>query len=210
MMDREAGAASCNSPPPPPPFRIYASLFDAPLSFSPLPFCTSLSLFLSLSNNWKFFRNSLSRNGSVFFQRRKVKAFGIHEETRDGINSGGPSLEIYERPVLEHSKETARKLGMDFDLFFSSSPEFRRGKFLRSREREREIAFHVSFSLAALRERAKPFIPGSLLKSRVSGTVSMVHDTSRKLNRSRGRVITSRLLERKKKKKAAVCWGGEE
>lgn len=38
----------------------------------------------------------------------------------------------------------------------------------------------------------------------------MVHDTSRKLNRSRGRVITSRLLERKKKKKAAVCWGGEE
>lgn len=137
-------------------------------------------------------------------------AFGIHEETRDGINSGGPSLEIYERPVLEHSKETARKLGMDFDLFFSSSPEFRRGKFLRSREREREIAFHVSFSLAALRERAKPFIPGSLLKSRVSGTVSMVHDTSRKLNRSRGRVITSRLLERKKKKKAAVCWGGEE
>lgn len=87
-----------------------------------------------------------------FFQRRKVKAFGIHEETRDGINSGGPSLEIYERPVLEHSKETARKLGMDFDLFFSSSPEFRRGKFLRSREREREIAFHVSFSLAALRE----------------------------------------------------------
>lgn len=78
------------------------------------------------------------------------------------------------------------------------------------REREREIAFHVSFSLAALRERAKPFIPGSLLKSRVSGTVSMVHDTSRKLNRSRGRVITSRLLERKKKKKAAVCWGGEE
>lgn len=87
-----------------------------------------------------------------FFQGRKVKAFGIHEETRDGINSGGPSLEIYERPVLEHSKETARKLGMDFDLFFSSSPEFRRGKFLRSREREREIAFHVSFSLAALRE----------------------------------------------------------
>lgn len=77
------------------------------------------------------------------------------------------------------------------------------------REREREIAFHVSFSLAALRERAKPFIPGSLLKSRVSGTVSMVHDTSRKLNRSRGRVITSRLLERKKKKKkAAVCWEG--
>lgn len=70
-----------------------------------------------------------------FFQRRKVKAFGIHEETRDGINSGGPSLEIYERPVLEHSKETARKLGMDFDLFFSSSPEFRRGKFLQSRER---------------------------------------------------------------------------
>lgn len=134
-------------------------------------------------------------------------AFGIHEETRDGINSGGPSLEIYERPVLEHSKETARKLGMDFDLFFSSSPEFRRGKFLRSREREREIAFHVSFSLAALRERAKPFIPGSLLKSRVSGTVSMVHDTSRKLNRSRGRVITSRLLERKKKK-AAVCREG--
>lgn len=62
-------------------------------------------------------------------------AFGIHEETRDGINSGGPSLEIYERPVLEHSKETARKLGMDFDLFFSSSPEFRRGKFLQSRER---------------------------------------------------------------------------
>lgn len=37
----------------------------------------------------------------------------------------------------------------------------------------------------------------------------MVHDTSRKLNRSRGRVITSRLLERKKKKKkAAVCWEG--
>lgn len=157
-MDREAGAASCNSPPPPPPFRIYASLFDAPLSFSPLPFCTSLSLFLSLSNNWKFFRNSLSRNGSVFFQRRKVKAFGIHEETRDGINSGGPSLEIYERPVLEHSKETARKLGMDFDLFFSSSPEFRRGKFLRSRERERDRLSRFVFSRRLKRERSLLFL----------------------------------------------------
>lgn len=153
MMDREAGAASCNSPPPPPPFRIYASLFDAPLSFSPLPFCTSLSLFFFLYRIIGNFSEILSLEMvPFFFQRRKVKAFGIHEETRDGINSGGPSLEIYERPVLEHSKETARKLGMDFDLFFSSSPEFRRGKFLRSREREREIAFHVSFSLAALRE----------------------------------------------------------
>lgn len=87
-----------------------------------------------------------------FFQGRKVKAFGIHEETRDGINSGGPSLEIYERPVLEHSKETARKLGMDFDLFFSSSPEFRRGKFLRSRERERDRLSRFVFSRRLKRE----------------------------------------------------------
>lgn len=79
-------------------------------------------------------------------------AFGIHEETRDGINSGGPSLEIYERPVLEHSKETARKLGMDFDLFFSSSPEFRRGKFLRSRERERDRLSRFVFSRRLKRE----------------------------------------------------------
>lgn len=156
-MDREAGAASSNSPPPPPPFRIYASLFDAPLAPLSLSLLC-LPLFLSLSNNWKFFRNSLSRNGSVFFQRRKVKAFGIHEETRDGINSGGPSLEIYERPVLEHSKETARKLGMDFDLFFSSSPEFRRGKFLRSRERERDRLSRFVFSRRLKRERSLLFL----------------------------------------------------
>lgn len=54
----------------------------------------------------------------------------------------------------------------------------------------------------------RTFIPGTLLKSRVSGTVSMVHDTWRELNRSRGRVITSRLerrRRRRRKKKGAVC-----
>lgn len=55
-----------------------------------------------------------------------------------------------------------------------------------------------------LRPRRVLFIPGSLSKRAtrtepLSGTLSMVHDTSRKLNRSRGRVITGVSVKSKRR-----------
>lgn len=164
-----------------------------------------------------FTRASVHSRPSPFARNRPGKIFprsprfarAVPRENRWERRGENGRLEIYERPVLEHSKETARKPwnGARGTRIPPPSPSFFIPNLDEINRATRRSGVFNGIESSSDHLPRRTFIPGTLLKSRVSGTVSMVHDTWRELNRSRGRVITSRLerRRRRKKKKGAVC-----
>lgn len=142
-------------------------------------------------------REKFSRDRLVSLERFAGKIDGRDAERTGGSRfMNGPFWNIRRKQRENRGTELEEREYPPLPLFFH--PEFRRNKSCRS-----GVFNGIESSSDHLPRRT--FIPGTLLKSRVSGTVSMVHDTWRELNRSRGRVITSRLERRRRKKKGAVC-----